>query len=346
MSKKKAPVTELTDAHRALFPKYVEKWTKFALNCEPCDFEKAKDAAARAYEAAGLEKPFIVVLTDSPQHCALSAVLFFETVDPAKRKWTKKELAKAADESVEKARNIILDGGITDELKTKISNEAHAMIYGSHDAAWAGYYDFAWTELADPETEKLQPLVDLAKVCGWWAPYEGICFLQHRHTEIHFTTSANGNKRFHNPKGPAVLYRDGFAVYAFNGVRVKPWIIENPEKITVQTINAETNAEVRRVMTELYPGGAEQLLKDMKGELVHKDEYADLYSVKVGDEEHFIASVTCPSTQRGYHLRIDGTQYNGRAGREGRAAIASTWRKNDGTVYFKTPEEYMPDVQT
>ena len=58
--------------------------------------------------------------------------------------------------------------------------------------------------------------------------------------------------RPHCATGPFCKWRDGSALYYFHGVRVPAWVIEHPEKITVEAIFAETNAEVRRVMCEIF----------------------------------------------------------------------------------------------
>jgi hypothetical protein len=66
--------------------------------------------------------------------------------------------------------------------------------------------------------------------------------------------------------GPALKYRDGWAVYCVGGVQVPGEIIEKPETLTVQRIDSEQNAEVRRVMVDLY--GRERYLKDAGAELL------------------------------------------------------------------------------
>jgi hypothetical protein len=88
-----------------------------------------------------------------------------------------------------------------------------------------------------------------------------------RTTEIHW----NEEKipRIHNPKGPAVAYKDGYSVYAWNATLV-PWdIIEKPQDITIERISAENNAEIKRIMREIY--GESRFLKDTGAKLVDAD---------------------------------------------------------------------------
>jgi hypothetical protein len=67
--------------------------------------------------------------------------------------------------------------------------------------------------------------------------------------------------RPHCEDGPFCRWRDGSALYSWHGTRVPGWIIENPEKITLETIAKEENAEVRRVMCERY--GWEEYFKHL-----------------------------------------------------------------------------------
>jgi len=61
--------------------------------------------------------------------------------------------------------------------------------------------------------------------------------------------------RPHCTDGPFAQWRDGWSLYAIHGVTVPSWVVLEPEKITVETIKDEANAEVKRVMLERYPGG-------------------------------------------------------------------------------------------
>ena len=58
--------------------------------------------------------------------------------------------------------------------------------------------------------------------------------------------------RAHSPDGPFCRWRDGFSLYAVHGVEVAPRIVERPETLTLAEIDAERNAEVRRVMIERF----------------------------------------------------------------------------------------------
>jgi len=89
--------------------------------------------------------------------------------------------------------------------------------------------------------------------------------------------------RPHCDDGPCMRWRDGTAIYMVHGVQTPAWIIERPETITAAAIDAEKNAEVRRVMVSKM--GMERYLRDGNAKLVHKDARGKLFrKEQAGDE--------------------------------------------------------------
>ena len=91
-----------------------------------------------------------------------------------------------------------------------IINEA---IYGQHDISWLSFHDY-FREVCKlvKETEKLVPLIDLAKHSNWVYPYKNIAIISEKPVRIKME-----NNKLHCTNGPAVLYKDGFSVYSING---------------------------------------------------------------------------------------------------------------------------------
>ena len=61
------------------------------------------------------------------------------------------------------------------------------------------------------------------------------------------------SSRPHCADGPSHLWSDGFRIYHWHGMRLPEshcWIITDPSRITAESIQAEPNAELRRVMLE------------------------------------------------------------------------------------------------
>jgi hypothetical protein len=121
--------------------------------------------------------------------------------------------------------------------------------------------------------------------------------------------------RPHCPDGPSHLWRDGWALYHWHGVRVTAQIIEHPEQITAAAILAEPNAEVRRVMIErvglerfMAEAGAKVIDSDIQPMLDGDPTINELLSIDLptDDPEVFLKAVKVidPSTGRTYLIRV------------------------------------------
>ena len=75
--------------------------------------------------------------------------------------------------------------------------------------------------------------------------------------------------RPHCDTGPFCRWRDGVALYAVHGHYTPAWIIERPDLITVALIDAETNAETRRIMIDKF--GAARFVTEGGGQLIDND---------------------------------------------------------------------------
>lgn len=143
--------------------------------------------------------------------------------------------------------------------------------YGAHDAGWLAFYDTMGELGLEEEVKPLRGVIEMGKLAGWWWPYDEAVIVTDRPTEIH----RDEDGRLHNETGAAVLYSDGFGVWALHGLRVTQQIIEAPETLTVDQIKGERNAEVRRAMIERY--GAERFLQASNAKVRHQDDRGILY---------------------------------------------------------------------
>jgi hypothetical protein len=147
-----------------------------------------------------------------------------------------------------------------------------------------------------------------------------------------------------------VAYPDGWEIYAVHGVRVPRDVVMRPESITVEEIDGERNAEVRRVMIDRY-GQSRYLLEGGAVE-VHRDDYGTLYRKDVpGDEPLMMVRVrnSTPEhdgSRKDYFLRVDprlrplyddGT-FGEPQEMSARNAVASTFGHRG--------QEYTPEAET
>ena len=165
----------------------------------------------------------------------------------------------------------------------------------------------------------------------------------------------DSERRLHADNGYAFTWLDS-GDYYYHGVYVSEQIIMHPDTITVAEIHNEQNAEVRRVMMERYRL-SEQVSGEVSGEALYIQDanvalrktntFGSLYVAQFDDDEPLCyVKVTCPSTQRVYWLRVDPNAYKRVASREPQAAVASTWRKSNGSLFFEDWRDYAPVEQS
>lgn len=207
-------------------------------------------------------------------------------------------------------------------------------IGGQHDAAWLG----AFTE-PDPPTAAtcgaaagIEALAAVARSAGWWWAFEHVAVLTERPTEVH----RDNLGRLHGEQGPALCYPDGFAMYAWRGMPIPPEIVVELRSLTLDRIQSEPNAEMRRVMMEHF--GYDRYLRESHATRVHADETGVLWRVEVpGDEPLVMVEVVNSTpepdgTSRTYFLRVPPHIRTARAG--------VAW------MFGMPEEEYRPVVET
>lgn len=203
--------------------------------------------------------------------------------------------------------------------------------FGHLDASWIAYYDVL-AKLGITGTEPLDGIKQLTQSSGWWWPYENICFLTRRPVEMH----RDNRGRLHNETGMAIRYADGWGFYAWHGILVPEYVILLPEPIDHEMINAEPNAEVRRVLIERF--GLDNYLKEGMVLKVHQDQCGALYRMNLrGDEPILVVRVVNSTAEpdgtfNEYFLRVPPEMI--------RARQAVAW------TFGLTEEEYAPLIQT
>lgn len=99
-----------------------------------------------------------------------------------------------------------------------------ASAYGQHDAGWLAGNDYFRSVCGlKAETKPLRGIMAVARSANWWLPHENICWVSERPQIL----TRDDCGRLHNLSGPALIYPDGWAIYAVHGLRVPEWIIEN-----------------------------------------------------------------------------------------------------------------------
>ncbi|MBL7496295.1 hypothetical protein I6A84_19655 [Frankia sp. CNm7] len=178
-------------------------------------------------------------------------------------------------------------------------------ILGQHDAPWLSLFDsLGHLDTASHPGGSLSSMARVARVAGWWWPYERIVIVSERPVDLDRDESG----RLHRGDGPALAYADGFALHAWRGMPIPAGFVESLTDLSPSRIEAETNAEQRRIMLEIY--GYDRYLAECGAEPVHRDETGTLWRIVLRRDEPITLVEVVNSTpepdgsRRTYFLRV------------------------------------------
>lgn len=181
-------------------------------------------------------------------------------------------------------------------------------------------------------TERIVPLIDLARACGGFLPHERVCWMLEKPKAIHFDDQV----RLHNPAGPAIEYAD-WGPFCWHGVVVDRRIVLEPESLTVKDIETEHNLETRRIMLNRF--GESRFMEESNAQIIDDDPaFGVLYRKSLPLDEPLQMVKVKNSTPepdgsfRNYLLRVPPTM------RTAREAVAWTFRM--------TVAQYQPRIET
>jgi hypothetical protein len=205
---------------------------------------------------------------------------------------------------------------------------------GNQWSGWIAYLSFFKdvVKLELPEYEKFKHYESAAIHAGPRVMHPDFCIVSDR-PEI---LKVDDQNRPHCDDGPFCRWRDGSALYSVHGVRVPAWLIECPDRLTIKTIEAEQNAEVRRVMIERY--GSDRYLIDSGAGEIHRDDFGILYRKEIAGDEALVMVKVINSTAepdgsfKDYFLRVPPQMK--------RAKEAVAW------TFGKEESEYAPLIET
>ncbi len=307
-------IKSLTKQQEEKLSIYAQKWLKIGLSTDPCNVPQTEKCINQAYKNVGLEPPKKYKLFDSPLSCAEYQVEFdlFNLSDPLKFKITSPVWGKIHYQVHHQVDDQVWDyiydqvefcirvqvstyfpsrfpvwhqvrNQVRDQVNKQVGHPVFTQVWdqehGNYQAPWWGYYEFCLKELKLDCVKPLIPLINLAKYCGWWAPYKDICLIQHRPKEIHL----DQEKQLHKEGGPALSYRDGFSLWNLNGVKVPQWLAETrTEDIDPRKLLEIDNAQVRTEFVRKV--GIDRVCYSLKAKCVDKQGSYELLMLDLGDE--------------------------------------------------------------
>ena len=300
----------------AALARYRARWLAIRRSTAPADRGAAEEGVCLAYQAAGLKPPLRFIWCDSPivlshRSCIVSAIdganVRAILIDRMRRRATRlvrkrlgrriaAEIASAvdpADALIASISEMVLQHANQDEISLPARLKASRplspwriltalvapqnfadSVAGPAELSWLGPFEYARSVLGlKAETAPLLGLMQVAANAGWLQPHERTCFLSERPSLL----CGDVEGRLHEAHGPALRFGDGWSAFAWKGVEVPAWVIEHKGAITLATIDAESNVQVRRCMIEIMTparyvalGGARKVAEDETGVLWRK----------------------------------------------------------------------------
>ena len=285
---------KLTKDQEALIPVVRDAWITRALGGDASfDRERIVKGVEFVYSLAKLKKPQFTIVIDSPfaaQYAANILPIIFKAIGKIERG------AQVWDQ-------------VRDQVGAQVGDQKltwHIFDYNGYgaDAGWIAFYDF-FKRIGICDKKVFDQYVDFV-TAGIWdcISFQNVSIVCRRPTAVR----RDDRGFMHNSTGPAVEWADGYKNYAYHGVRVPEWVIENPEKINSELVLKEQNTEVRRCMIERM--GYAKLMLQANPKILDIDKDAAgmprrLLKIDLKEDEPLvIVEVNCPSTNHNYMLRV------------------------------------------
>ena len=138
--------------------------------------------------------------------------------------------------------------------------------------------------------KKIVNLIEIAKVCGWWYPYENVVVIQQRPSLINFEDGI-----VQSTTGPTIQFQDGYSVYIIDGIAVDEQIVMRPETLTIYQIKSEQDQDKRSIMIDRF--GWPRFLEESNAKCIDKrDNYIENTKEALfkSDNDNRLV-VTCPT---------------------------------------------------
>jgi hypothetical protein len=225
---------------------------------------------------------------------------------------------------------------------------------GQVDTYWLAFYRFG-SMIGCPQRESLLERLDIMErivaSCGFWFPRDGVCIVSDRFAGVSWDNSRNRQGlpiRLHHDAKHAVSFRDGWGLYYWHGLRIPPsheWLFTERAKLAASSIDKEPNAELRRIMLEIY--GFDRYCAEREAKVIAADDLHGqprrLLEVTVAGEPVRIVEVINGS------LEPDGTRRKFHLGAARAAGSRTPPKTPDAAIansYGIAPKHYREAVRT
>ena len=255
-------ITTLTEEQKSRFPEWVSKWLKIGLSTERADFDAAESAGRACYRSAGLPEPIVVLRMGSPLAATIGGVYAVNLLQQV-RQQVRQQVGQQVEQQV------------WQQVWQQVGQQVGDAVWNNSSSygLWAGWMSWVsfFRDVCRWEDDALSrfALAEALANTGWQWWHSDVLALSDRPRFI----KRNAAGRLHSDEGPAIEYRDGWSIYAWHGYRLPDThyhLITARDKITPAMIEAEPNAELRRIALEIF--GFDRFFEARGGKVIDKDE--------------------------------------------------------------------------
>ncbi len=214
-------------------------------------------------------------------------------------------------------------------FRENVRDAIRLSLYGQHEAPRLGLYEFFHVTGLQDQTDFLRAQYALAGAAGWWLPHRHTCWVSERPRQIVWDEGG----ALHSASGPALVYPDGWSLYAWRGTLVPGEWIDRPETLTPKLAVTHPNVGQRRAACEIL--GWEKVISQLGASTLQQDEdpsIGELVEVDIPEigRERFLR-VVC-GTGRRFALPVPPRMTT--------ALEANAW------TYGLEANSYKPEVRT
>ena len=348
-------ISKITPEQVARFGEWAEEWIKIGLSTDPADFDKATEAALRAYAYCNLGRPKIVLRMSSPYGATVGGALALDILRNAgtqvesqvwSQVWSQVESqvwSQVESQVGSQVRSQVwsqvwsqVESQVRSQVESQVGSQVRSGVSnnrgGAFWAPWGAYISFMRDVLGwrGDTLESFSVDEHLIKSCGWVWWHEDVLAISDRPCEIH--RDAQG--RLHCETGPAIAYRDGWCIHSWHGVVVPAEWVETKGALTAKDAITWKNIEQRRAACEIV--GWYRILSELNARTINKHK-----NPQVGE----LVEVDLPDVGRERFLRVHcgtGREFALPVPRKMKTAIAAqAW------TWGLSPKEFsIPEVRT
>ena len=189
---------------------------------------------------------------------------------------------------------------VRNEVGNEVKNFLFPYIYGSFDV-WYSFYDFFDKEVFKlKKSKQFHTCAKMSKLGLTWC-CKDFCVVSQKPSYIN--KNENG---LHSENKPSLIYNGilGIKMYHIDGIKVPKWVFEEPKKLNVESIDAESNIEVRRVLIERY--GVDKYLHKKNADVIDFEVGENITRglIKINKNEKYLCGHD-GSTNRVYYMSVN-----------------------------------------